>query len=285
LRSGLRTGRKPQAPSRAAQQQPVSPTRNQLAVWVPVACVSLAAALILGLTLGLVRNVLARPTSSAPVAVQDGDTKTSAAAISAPAQPTQRGAGRPTAIATEGSTATASSPPAVEATLVGQPATLQPSQAYTPTRIVASSVGVDAPVVPIALVAASEDGSEARWEVPAPDVAGWHETSAPLGISGNTVINGHNWPQEAVFRDLHKIEPGEAIAVYADELGFAYEVTEVVLLPEQGQSWEVQLANTHYIDPTDDDRLTIITCHPYGSVRYRLVVVALRTELAQPDGL
>jgi LPXTG-site transpeptidase (sortase) family protein len=194
-------------------------------------------------------------------------------------------AGKPTASATEGFTTTTSSPSAVEATPERQPAALQPSQAYTPTRIVVSSVGVDAPVIPIAMVTAGEDGSEAKWEVPEPDVAGWHETSAPLGMSGNTVINGHNWPQEAVFRDLHKIEPGEAIAVYADGLGFAYEVTEVVLLPEQGQSWEVQLANTHYIDPTEDDRLTIITCHPYGSVRYRLVVVALRTELAQPDGL
>ena len=210
---------------------------------------------------------------------------TSLAAVSEPVQPTSLAISlateTPTPETDPKETPTATSPPAATSEA---PTDAQPSQPYTPTRIVVPSVGVDGPVTPIALVA--EDGNDggARWEVPEPHVAGWHNTSAPLGILGNTVINGHNWPQEAIFRNLYKLQPGEAIIVYADELGFIYEATEVVLLPEQDQPWEVQLANTHYIDPTDDDRLTIVTCHPYGSVRYRLVVVAVRTELAQPGG-
>lgn len=284
LRSSLRTSKKADAASRGPAQQAPSPTRHRLTAWLSIAFIAIGAALIIGLGLGVVRSVLARPGQVAVASEQDTIPKTSlAAAVSESSQPTTL----PVELATQAPTpeadfeeAPAVTAPPAEASRA--PTEAQSSQPYTPTRIVVPSVGVDGPVIPIALVAEDGNNGVARWEVPEPHIAGWHNASAPLGILGNTVINGHNWPQEAIFRDLYKLQPGEAIIVYADELGFVYEATEVVLLPEQDQPWEVQLANTHYIDPTDDDRLTVITCHPYGSVRYRLVVVALRTELAQP---
>jgi sortase A len=242
----------------------------------------MSAALVIGLGLGFARSVMARPASSETAVPQIGQTTASSASVvSAPPQSTP--------VSAEPIAETPTPPAGDEGPAATSPATTEPpvprsTQAYAPTRIVVSAIGVDAPVIPIALEVQGDAETEAQWEVPEPDVAGWHETSAPLGVPGNTVINGHNWPQEAVFRNLYKVQPGEAIALYADDLGFAYEVIEVVLLPEQGQPWEIQLANTHYIDPTDDDRLTIVTCHPYGSVRYRLVVVATRIESAQPDG-
>ena len=284
LRSGLRASKKASAASRGSAQQAPLPTRHRPATWLPIALIAVGAALIVGLGLGVARSVLARSGQVEVADEQESTPKTSlAAVVSESGQPTSL----PVELATQTPTpeadfeaAPTETAPAAEAS--GAPTEAQPSQPYTPTRIVVPSVGVDGPVIPIALVAEGSTDSAVHWEVPEPHVAGWHNTSAPLGILGNTVINGHNWPQEAIFRDLYKLQPGEAIIVYADELGFIYEATEVVLLPEQDQPWEVQLANTHYIDPTDDDRLTVITCHPYGSVRYRLVVVALRTELAQP---
>ena len=104
--------------------------------------------------------------------------------------------------------------------------------------------------------------------------AGWHETSAPLRMVGNTVLNGHNTTNGEVFRDLYTLEVGDTITVYAGDTPHDYSVTERLLLPEAGQPLEVRLENARYAMPTDDERLTLVTCHPYGSLRYRLVVVA-----------
>lgn len=116
--------------------------------------------------------------------------------------------------------------------------------------------------------------SQLRWAVPEPPLTGWHKTSATLGVSGNTVVNGHNWPRGAAFQNLHTIQPGEQIVLFSDLVSFTYEIAEVVVLSEAGQPPEVKQANTRYIQPTDDERITLITCHPYGSTRDRLIVIA-----------
>jgi sortase (surface protein transpeptidase) len=55
-------------------------------------------------------------------------------------------------------------------------------------------------------------------------------------------------------------------------------VTEVLILPEAGQPLEVRIENAYYVLPTDDERLTLVTCHPYGSLRNRLIVIAHPTN-------
>jgi len=148
-----------------------------------------------------------------------------------------------------------------------------------PTRIVIPEIGVDAPVVAISLQPAEVDGqTQAVWPVPATYAAGWHDTSAPLGVPGNTVLTGHNTTNGEVFRDLYTLEIGEAIAVYADDTPYTYAVSEILILPEAGQPLEVRLENARYILPTGDERLTLVTCHPYGSLRYRLIVIAHPAE-------
>jgi sortase A len=47
-----------------------------------------------------------------------------------------------------------------------------------------------------------------------------------------------------------------------------------MILPERDQPIEVRLANARYIQPTDDERLTLITCWPYESNTHRVVVIA-----------
>jgi sortase A len=144
-----------------------------------------------------------------------------------------------------------------------------------PSRIVIPSIGVDAPVVPVSWETVEvNDQEQTAWDVPDMYAAGWHDTSAPLGVPGNTVLNGHNTNNGEVFRDLYTLEAGDTIIVYSDDTPYTYTVSEVLFLPEGGQPLEVRLENARYIMPTDDERLSIVTCHPYGSLRYRLIVIA-----------
>ena len=144
-----------------------------------------------------------------------------------------------------------------------------------PTHIEIPVAGVDAPVVTVSWQSVEIGGkTQAMWEVPALYAAGWHDASAPLSAHGNTVLNGHNTTHGEVFRDLYKLGTGDTITVYSNNVPFTYLVSEVVILPEAGQPLEVRIENARYIMSTDDERLTLITCHPYGSVRNRLVVVA-----------
>jgi sortase A len=123
------------------------------------------------------------------------------------------------------------------------------------------------------------------WEVPNEYAAGWHETSARLGEPGNTVLNGHNTTNGEVFRDLYRLEAGDKIIVYGQEVSRrTYVVSVTLILPEAGQPREVRLENARYVMPTDDERLTLVTCHPYGSLRSRLIVVARPAEPDKPSG-
>jgi sortase A len=144
-----------------------------------------------------------------------------------------------------------------------------------PSRIVIPSINVDAPILPVSLETIEIDGQQqAAWQVLDMYAAGWHETSATLGIPGNTVLNGHNTTHGEVFRDLYTLKPGDLIVAYSDDTPFTYTVTEILILPETGQSLEVRIDNARHILPTNDERLTLVTCHPYGSLRNRLIVIA-----------
>lgn len=143
-----------------------------------------------------------------------------------------------------------------------------------PSRIVIPAIGVDAPVVPVSTSTIEVDGQRvAVWDVP-DSAAGWHQTSAPLGAGGNTVLNGHNATLGEIFRDLYTLKAGDVITVYAGDASYGYRVAEVLILLEAGQPLETRLENARYILPTTDERLTLVTCHPYGSLRNRLIVIA-----------
>jgi len=163
------------------------------------------------------------------------------------------------------------------------PPTPTPTPAiYPPTRVVIPSVGIDAPVVPTHWETQEVGGArQPVWVVPDAPYVGWHETSAPLGWPGNTVLNGHNWPENGPFRFLYKVQVGDPVILYSGPLVFVYRVDEVLLLPEAGQPLEVRQANARYIQPTDDERVTLITCHPYGSTRFRLIVIAHPAEIPE----
>jgi LPXTG-site transpeptidase (sortase) family protein len=149
-----------------------------------------------------------------------------------------------------------------------------------PTRIVIPALRLDAPVVAASTSELVVEGQAQKvWEAPAMHAAGWHHTSAMLGGAGNTVISGHNTMYGEVFRDLYQLAEGDLIAVYAGPRAYDFFVSSVLMLPEGDQPLAVRQRNARYIMRTEDERLTLVTCHPYGSLRYRLVVVAHPTAI------
>lgn len=157
-----------------------------------------------------------------------------------------------------------------------------------PTRLRIPALRLDAPVIATEVETVDVNGQlQAIWKVPDYKAAGWHNTSALLHAGGNTVLNGHNTTKGEVFRDLYKLKPGALILVDGENgETYAYTVQEMYILPEAGQPLEVRLRNAQYIQPTADERLTLVTCHPYGSLRNRLVVIAFPNSLPDtiPEG-
>ena len=124
-----------------------------------------------------------------------------------------------------------------------------------------------------------------QWLAPDAFAVGWHTTSARLGEAGNTVLNGHHNVFGEVFRRLEEVQEGDRILVFGGDEARAFVVVTKQILPERDQPIEVRLQNARWIQPTEDERLTLITCWPYTSNTHRLVVVAVPVERAPLDGL
>ena len=145
-----------------------------------------------------------------------------------------------------------------------------------PTRLVIPSIGLEAPIVTVGFVNYEIDGqATTTWAVPSSFAAGWHHTSAPPGQAGNTVLNGHQNIHGGVFRNLAALKVGDEIIVYVGENAHHYRISERHLLAEEGQPLAVRAENARWILPTQDERLTLVTCAPSAQSTHRLIVVAL----------
>lgn len=113
-----------------------------------------------------------------------------------------------------------------------------------------------------------------QWQVPDGDAVGWHKISARLGEPGNTVLNGHNNVYGQVFKDLASLEVGAEIEVYSAENSYAYVVTQKEVVAEFGQPLSARLENASWIQPGDEEQITLVSCWPYISNTHRVIVVA-----------
>ena len=156
------------------------------------------------------------------------------------------------------------------------PTSYNTSVSGQPVRLVIPKLNIDAAVHQSGLLTLFDGGTRYfQWAVPAGYAAGWHETSAALGEPGNTVLNGHNNIYGEVFRDLVDLEFGDQITLYDNEGNtFTYEVQERELLAENGQPISVRIENAQWIEATDDERVTLVSCWPYATNAYRVVVIA-----------
>lgn len=150
-----------------------------------------------------------------------------------------------------------------------------PLPVLVPDRLVIPAIGLDAPVVPAPLEIVTIDGQlVGQYKIPDYFGSGWHDGSATLGVPGNTVLGGHHNIHGEVFKRLVDLNLGDSITVHSGSRAFNYTVTDKMILPEKGQPLVVRLENAKWIDGSDDERLTLVTCWPYTNNTHRLVVVA-----------
>lgn len=122
-----------------------------------------------------------------------------------------------------------------------------------PERLLAPSIGVDAPVNVVGLDA---DGGMVSPDGPEP--VGWYTFSPTPGQPGNTVLSGHrDWRTgvTAVFWRLGELVPGDRLSVVlADGDVVGYEVVLSVLVGEGDMSIG------EIVGQTSDEIMTLITC-------------------------
>ena len=143
-----------------------------------------------------------------------------------------------------------------------------------PTRIQIPSVGIDAPVVEVGYKIVEIQGVKViEWEV-AEYAAGHHNTSANPGEGGNIVITGHNDWKGEVFRTLEHVKLGDEVILTSDAGLFRYRVVEIHYRKEVGVPLEERIATGRFLDPMPEERVTLVTCWPYGIDDHRIIVIA-----------
>jgi sortase A len=143
-----------------------------------------------------------------------------------------------------------------------------------PTRITIPAIGLDAPVVSVGIKEIVEGDHVRRvWEV-ADYAAGFHRGMARPGHAGNTVLSGHNNIRGEVFRDLYKLQTGDDIYLWVGDMPYHYQVSVKYRIPIKGAPPEVLQDNLRWIMPTEDQRLTLLTCWPNWSNTHRIIVIA-----------
>lgn len=124
----------------------------------------------------------------------------------------------------------------------------------TPTRIRISSIGLDASIEKVGLTA---DGF---LDVPGdPFDTGWYALGPRPGEIGSAVIDGHvDWLNgvDAVFANLHRVKPGDLVAVQDDQGKIiTFVVREIVMYEAAADAVKVFRSND------GEAHLNLITCY------------------------
>lgn len=144
-----------------------------------------------------------------------------------------------------------------------------------PDHIVIPSIGLDQPIVEVSAQVQTVDGQQVLVWAVADYAVSHNDTSADPGQGGNVVLTGHDDWHGAVFRDLHTIQNGAEITVTTqDGISHDYVVEQILYRQEMGVPLSERLKTGELIGPTDDERLTLVTCWPYGIDDHRLIVIA-----------
>ncbi len=106
------------------------------------------------------------------------------------------------------------------------------------------------------------------WQVSPMDI-GHHKGTANPGEVGNVVLAGHRDINSALFRELDRLKPGDEVFVSNSLREYRYIVSE---------SFVVGPTHTEVMTPTNDKRVTLITCTPIGLDTQRLIVTAFLDE-------
>lgn len=143
-------------------------------------------------------------------------------------------------------------------------------------RILIPSLAVDIPVVAVSWHLEQVEGQTLGvWDT-VPNAAGHHRGTAAFGAQGNCVVSGHSRASEGgVFQRLAELKPGDRVLlVAATGNQYAYVVESTNKVPELGATLAERHAHAEVMAPTQDARLTLVTCWPDWAYTHRLVVVA-----------
>jgi sortase A len=150
------------------------------------------------------------------------------------------------------------------------------SQEVIPDRIVIPTIQLNAPVINAgSRTVKVSDQTFDQWVAPNQFAAGWHGNSAYLGEKGNTVINGHHNEYGKVFGNLVNLKIGETVYVYSGKKVFPYIISNKMILKEKNEDLQTRMDNSSWIQPSPDERLTLITCWPPETNTHRLIIVAI----------
>lgn len=160
------------------------------------------------------------------------------------------------------------------------PDTTVPSEPLTPPEPVAPVTGLPAPVVgePVGelsipsigvtrMIVAGTDQTQLRRG------PGWMPGTPLPGQAGNSVVAGHRTTYGQPLHNLDKMELGDLIHVKTVQGDFTYKLIELKVTEER---------DTSVLDGTDDNRITLIACHPKYSRRQRLIGVGILTSNPVP---
>ena len=182
--------------------------------------------------------------------------------------------------ATPGASTASDWPPVVQSepspvASAAQPSASPPVSMPKPTHIQIPNAGIDTKVVEVGYDVVSITGQQViRWQV-ADYAAGHNSTSANPSEGHNIVITGHDDWKGEVFRPLEKTKPGDEVVLTTEDGKIhRYGITEIELRKDVGVPLEEQLATGQYLAPMGEERVTLVTCWPYGVDDHRLIVVA-----------
>jgi sortase A len=134
----------------------------------------------------------------------------------------------------------------------------------TITRIVIPKIKVDRKVVEVGWTLEQLDGQQiAVWNV-AKYAVGHHEGTANPGQAGNIVLAGHSGGGAYPFNDLYYLAPGDTLLLWSNGRQYKYTVSQHLVVDEIGPNvtLDQRRANAHYIEPTQNEVVTLVTCWP-----------------------
>ena len=153
--------------------------------------------------------------------------------------------------------------------------TPQPVHPQAPERLIIPAIGLSAPIVLSPKETVQVDGQTFyQWQPPNSFAAGWQDGSALLGETGNTVLIGHHNEFGEVFGNLVNLKIGDFIEVDSQNFRFTYVIANRMIVAERDQTIGTRMLNARWILPTQDERLTLITCWPKTNNTHRLIIVA-----------
>ena len=102
-------------------------------------------------------------------------------------------------------------------------------------------------------------------------------TSLPVGgASTHCVLTAHSGMRNlSMFDDIHSLEPGDLVLLHTMNKTLAYKMVDSeVVLPEEMESLTIE---------PGADKVTLVTCTPYGVNDHRLLVHCVRTKYNKKD--